>query len=315
MNSSNKALDWKYNGVELEESLGLNLYEMELRQYDPAIGRWTGIDPVTHYTMSPYVAFDNNPIYWSDPSGADSYKYNWETEQYEQYDDDGKLINDNASYSAAIKWAESQNSGDNDEPTNVSSGESSNESLAFIGGGIAGLETATATETVVATTEVAATATGISATAAATALLPLLATGDTPEYPPGRRPRDRVHVTYTKIGPNGEVYVGRASGFGTPQEVVARRDAAHHMDALGFGRAVLDRFHKGVAGRAAVRGREQQLIDSYGGALSDPNRKANATSANAIRGVSRYNPNGYTYHKAASMSFGEAHGFTGVFKF
>ncbi|GAA3614591.1 DUF6443 domain-containing protein [Flavivirga amylovorans] len=317
VNSSNKALDFKYNGVELEESLGLNLYEMELRQYDPAIGRWTGIDPVTHYTMSPYVAFDNNPIYWSDPSGADSFKYNWDTEQYEQYDDDGKLINDNASYDAAIKWAESQNSGDNDEPTNVSDSDATGPSLALIGaGGLEGYQAATATEAVVTTTEAAvATGTGMSVTAALTALLPLLATSDTPEYPPGRRPRDRVHVTYTKIGPNGEVYVGRASGFGTPQEIVARRDASHHMTALGFGIARLDVFHKGVAGRAAVRGREQQLIDSYGGALSDPNRKANATSANAIRGVARYNPNGYTYHKAASMSFGEAHGFTGVFKF
>jgi RHS repeat-associated protein len=59
--------------VEFEESLGLNLYEMDMRQYDPAIARWTSIDPVTHFSMSTYTAFDNNPIYWSDPSGADSW--------------------------------------------------------------------------------------------------------------------------------------------------------------------------------------------------------------------------------------------------
>jgi hypothetical protein len=45
---------------------------MDVRSYDPAIGRFTSIDPVTHHSMSPYVAFDNNPIYWSDPSGADA---------------------------------------------------------------------------------------------------------------------------------------------------------------------------------------------------------------------------------------------------
>ena len=46
--------------------------EMDLRQYDPAIGRWTGIDPVTHHSMSTYTAFDNNPVFWADPSGANS---------------------------------------------------------------------------------------------------------------------------------------------------------------------------------------------------------------------------------------------------
>ncbi|MBV7270725.1 hypothetical protein KCG49_16170 [Winogradskyella sp. WHY3] len=66
------ASKYKYNGIELEESLGLNLYEMPLRQYDPAIARWTAIDPVAHHSMSTYTAFDNNPVFWADPSGADS---------------------------------------------------------------------------------------------------------------------------------------------------------------------------------------------------------------------------------------------------
>lgn len=45
---------------------------MELRLYDPAIGKWNAIDPVVHHNFSPYQAFDNNPIYWADPSGANS---------------------------------------------------------------------------------------------------------------------------------------------------------------------------------------------------------------------------------------------------
>ncbi|SFO39043.1 RHS repeat-associated core domain-containing protein [Paenimyroides ummariense] len=48
---------------------------MDLRQYDPAIGRWLVQDPVVHHEFSPYSAFDNNPVYWSDPSGADSETY------------------------------------------------------------------------------------------------------------------------------------------------------------------------------------------------------------------------------------------------
>ncbi len=67
---------YKYNGVELNESLGLNLYEMDFRQYDPAIARFTSIDPVTHWSMSTYTGFDNNPVYWADPSGADGI-INW----------------------------------------------------------------------------------------------------------------------------------------------------------------------------------------------------------------------------------------------
>ncbi len=45
---------------------------MDVRSYDPALARWTSIDPVTHHSMSPYTAFDNNPVYWADPSGADA---------------------------------------------------------------------------------------------------------------------------------------------------------------------------------------------------------------------------------------------------
>ncbi|MDY8137212.1 RHS repeat-associated core domain-containing protein, partial [Aquimarina sp. 2201CG5-10] len=63
--------NYGYNGVEEENELGLNILEMDVRQYDPAIARWTIIDPVIHFDFSPYNAFDNNPIFWADPSGAD----------------------------------------------------------------------------------------------------------------------------------------------------------------------------------------------------------------------------------------------------
>jgi RHS repeat-associated protein len=62
---------YKFNGCEYQDELGLNLYDMDMRDYDPAIGRWTGIDPVTHFSQSPYCAFDNNPALIADPSGAD----------------------------------------------------------------------------------------------------------------------------------------------------------------------------------------------------------------------------------------------------
>ncbi|MDD3014658.1 MAG: hypothetical protein PHC34_13235 [Candidatus Gastranaerophilales bacterium] len=66
---------YKYNGQEYQDELGLNLYDMDFRDYDPAIGRWTGIDPVVHYSQSTYNAFDGNPVFWADPSGADATTY------------------------------------------------------------------------------------------------------------------------------------------------------------------------------------------------------------------------------------------------
>src|SRR5690606_1941442 len=63
------------NGKEYEDCFGSNIHEMDLRQYDHAIGRWTVMDPVTHHDYSPYSAFDNNSVYCSDPSGADATTY------------------------------------------------------------------------------------------------------------------------------------------------------------------------------------------------------------------------------------------------
>ena len=68
---SNCSYRYKYNGKELQEELGLNMYSMDMRQYDPAIARWVVQDPVVHHSISPYAAFNNNPVYFSDPDGRD----------------------------------------------------------------------------------------------------------------------------------------------------------------------------------------------------------------------------------------------------
>ncbi|MCC5924559.1 MAG: RHS repeat-associated core domain-containing protein [Crocinitomicaceae bacterium] len=48
-----------------------NSYTTEFRQYDPRVGRWLSVDPLAHEFpwSSPYVVFDNNPIYYVDPDG------------------------------------------------------------------------------------------------------------------------------------------------------------------------------------------------------------------------------------------------------
>ncbi|MBC9795835.1 DUF6443 domain-containing protein [Sinomicrobium weinanense] len=62
---------WKFNGIELEESLGLNLYEMEFRNYDATIGRFMNVDPLAEerISLTPYNFTQNNPVLRIDPLG------------------------------------------------------------------------------------------------------------------------------------------------------------------------------------------------------------------------------------------------------
>ncbi|MGV6862272.1 MAG: RHS repeat domain-containing protein [Putridiphycobacter sp.] len=65
-----------FNGMEKDDEVKGegNSYTTLFRQYDPRVGRWLSLDPLESKFpgQSPYVAFDNNPIYFSDPNGAES---------------------------------------------------------------------------------------------------------------------------------------------------------------------------------------------------------------------------------------------------
>jgi RHS repeat-associated protein len=62
---------YKYNGKELDKMYGLNLYDYGTRMYDPAIGRFTTMDPMAekYYSVSPYAYCLNNPVKYVDPDG------------------------------------------------------------------------------------------------------------------------------------------------------------------------------------------------------------------------------------------------------
>ncbi len=114
----------------------------------------------------------------------------------------------------------------------------------------------------------------------------------------------RKYITYTLTNGNGQIYVGRASGFGDPQSIMLNRYSGHHMRARGFGNPTLDRSAIGPPGYAAIRGREQQLIDFHGGIGS-------TMLGNSIRGVGSYNPFGYGFHVASDTFFGPLAPYTG----
>jgi RHS repeat-associated protein len=61
----------KYNGIEFDNDLDLNIYEASLRDLDPQTGRWWQIDPKTDemFMWSTYASNFDNPIRFQDSLG------------------------------------------------------------------------------------------------------------------------------------------------------------------------------------------------------------------------------------------------------
>ncbi len=70
-NGNSVAQKFGFNGQEYEEALGFDMYEMDFRGYDPALGRFFAIDPLTEVipAINPYQFSFNNPIFLADPTG------------------------------------------------------------------------------------------------------------------------------------------------------------------------------------------------------------------------------------------------------
>ena len=72
---------YKYGGKELDSDHNLNLYDFSARYFDPAVPRFTSIDPhaENYYSWSPYVYCYNNPLRFVDPTGKDGWDIFWGT--------------------------------------------------------------------------------------------------------------------------------------------------------------------------------------------------------------------------------------------
>ena len=79
---------YKYNGKELQDELGLNVYDYGARMYDPAAPRFWQIDPLTedYISQSVYVYAANNPVFFQEKNG--------ESPETMFVDESGKVIAD-----------------------------------------------------------------------------------------------------------------------------------------------------------------------------------------------------------------------------
>ncbi len=66
---------YRYNGKELHQEFNLRLYDYGARMYDPAIGRWNGVDPLAELDLgwSSYNFTLGNPINLIDPDGRSTH--------------------------------------------------------------------------------------------------------------------------------------------------------------------------------------------------------------------------------------------------
>ena len=102
-NGADGAFKYQYNGKELNSDFGLDWNDYGARMYDPAIGRWTAIDPLSalYFSHSPYHYTKNNPVRYIDIDGMVSYTYDWNSEQY--HNEKGETVSWNEVESSVAK--------------------------------------------------------------------------------------------------------------------------------------------------------------------------------------------------------------------
>jgi RHS repeat-associated protein len=358
----------KFNGgVELEEEYGVNLYSTFFRQYDPQLGRFSGVDKKAEQqsTFSTYHFAANNPVSFNDPlgdltvgPGGERYRHDYsshdaffaranqkiETENFWNdvlstasgfFGQDGGGGGPAGSSSAAVDGftagditpsivqAFFQYAWDGSGKTNISASYSggANEGLGFnVSWGYDGaLSTATVGSMFLSTGNVMSLIRNGETNGTVGAAVPIALTISAADGPilageaigaiilagaAAYEITQRVYITYTLRNASGQVYAGRASGYGNPISIMMNRYSGHHMRAAGFGDPRPDKAVQGLWAYPAIRGREQQLIDSNGG-VGDPN------VGNIIRGVSKWNPAGFDFWVNSNLYFGNIAPFTG----
>ena len=266
--------DYLYTGKELQQFFGIDWYDSFAR-FQTTSGVFTSPDPLAekYYSLSPYAYCARDPVNRIDPNGNI-----WETAI-----EVASLVTGVKSFTANVKDGN-------------------------VGGAIVdGIGIVLDVAAVVTPFAPGVAGAGISAIRAVDKGADALKVVD--KVSDAAKAADRAgdvaqtaksvktYQTYTRTNKvTGEIYVGRTSGTGTPEQNVKRRDQNHHMNKQGYGPAELD---KTSTNPDAIRGQEQFGIAKNGGA------KVNGgTSGNIINRISRNNPKRQQYENARRKEFG-----------
>ncbi len=95
---------YRYNGKEYHQELGLGLYDYGFRWYDPAIGRFTGVDPIAEdfNWVTPYNYVENEPVAHIDLWGLQKAGMQMGIQNTREYIKKNKSASDLAEFDASV---------------------------------------------------------------------------------------------------------------------------------------------------------------------------------------------------------------------